>query len=144
MSWSCCTHTGVPSILPSLHVNLVRSKMGIFVGGDGEVEQQTCDSSSAFVVLGCDSCSCAACTVASGGRLRLPALRPRKPHDLLRAEAVARVSPQLLCGRCSSPLDATSRMKRWLPHARRDEVRCPSDNQLKQHLQTVSANQMKL
>ncbi|RCV31977.1 hypothetical protein SETIT_6G221400v2 [Setaria italica] len=31
--------------------------MGILVSGDGEVEQQASDSSSAFVVLGCGSCS---------------------------------------------------------------------------------------
>jgi diphthamide biosynthesis protein 4 len=32
-------------------------EMGILVNGDGEVEQQVSDSSSASVVLGCGSCS---------------------------------------------------------------------------------------
>ena len=33
------------------------SEMGILVSGDGEVEQQSSDSASASVVLGCGSCS---------------------------------------------------------------------------------------
>jgi len=32
-------------------------EMGILVSGDGEVEQQSSDSASASVVLGCVSCS---------------------------------------------------------------------------------------
>jgi hypothetical protein len=31
--------------------------MGIFVSGDGEVELQASNSTSAYVVLGCGSCS---------------------------------------------------------------------------------------